>query len=225
MLKTCPKCKNNKDLSEFSTQKKRGKIVPKSRCKSCVREDDNIRYHKYKDKHKERKSKQNKNYQNKHKDIIKEKESIRNKTEIRKNTFKKYRNKNRESANEYLKNYNKQKRKINPVFKISDCIRASINGGFKAKKHLKTSKTQKMLGCSFLELKIYLESKFESWMNWDNHGKYNGELNFGWDIDHIIPLSSAKTEEELIKLNHHTNLQPLCSKINRDIKRGINPLL
>jgi hypothetical protein len=56
-------------------------------------------------------------------------------------------------------------------------------------------------------------------MTWDNYGLYNGELNYGWDVDHIIPLSSVKTEEELIKLNHYTNLQPLCSKINRYIKR------
>lgn len=55
-------------------------------------------------------------------------------------------------------------------------------------------------------------------MSWDNYGKYNGELNFGWDIDHIKPLCLAKTKEEVINLNHYTNLQPLCSKINRDIK-------
>jgi hypothetical protein len=56
-------------------------------------------------------------------------------------------------------------------------------------------------------------------MNWDNYGKYNGELDYGWDIDHIIPLSSATTEEELLKLNHFNNLQPLCSYTNRVIKR------
>jgi hypothetical protein len=59
-------------------------------------------------------------------------------------------------------------------------------------------------------------------MTWDNKGLYNGELNYGWDIDHIIPTSIANTEEELIKLCHYTNLQPLCSKINRDIKKN-NP--
>ena len=56
-------------------------------------------------------------------------------------------------------------------------------------------------------------------MSWDNYGLYNGDLNYGWDVDHIIPLSSANTEEELINLCHYTNLQPLCSHTNRYIKR------
>ena len=55
-------------------------------------------------------------------------------------------------------------------------------------------------------------------MSWDNYGKYNGEFNYGWDIDHIKPISSAKTKEEIIKLNHYTNLRPLCSKENLDKK-------
>ena len=56
-------------------------------------------------------------------------------------------------------------------------------------------------------------------MSWVNKGLYNGQPNFGWDIDHIVPISKADSEIELIKLNHYTNLQPLCSYINRDIKR------
>jgi len=56
-------------------------------------------------------------------------------------------------------------------------------------------------------------------MTWENYGKYNGDADYGWDIDHIIPLSMAKTEEEIIKLCHHTNLQPLCSFTNRVIKK------
>ena len=56
-------------------------------------------------------------------------------------------------------------------------------------------------------------------MNWKNWGKYDGNEKSGWDIDHIIPISSAKTEDDILKLNHYTNLQPLCSYINRYIKR------
>ena len=95
-----------------------------------------------------------------------------------------------------------------------------IRDSFRYKGYKKNSKTATILGCTFEQLKTHLEGEFKDWMNWDNHGLYNGELNYGWDIDHIIPLATAKNEGELIKLNHYTNLQPLCSKINRDIKRG-----
>ena len=55
-------------------------------------------------------------------------------------------------------------------------------------------------------------------MSYDNYGKYNGCFNYGWDIDHIIPISTAVNDQDLLRLNHYTNLQPLCSKMNRDIK-------
>ena len=87
--------------------------------------------------------------------------------------------------------------------------------------HKKKSKSLSTLGCSYEDFKSYIESKFETWMCWDNHGLYNGQLNYGWDLDHIIPLSSAGSEEELIKLSHYSNIQPLCSKINRDVKKNL----
>ena len=58
-------------------------------------------------------------------------------------------------------------------------------------------------------------------MNWDNKGKYKKDTyNYGWDVDHIIPLDTALTEADIVRLNHYTNLRPLCSKVNRDIKRA-----
>ena len=68
--------------------------------------------------------------------------------------------------------------------------------------------------------KEYYQINKENWMNWSNRGLYNGSENYGWDIDHINPISSAEKLEDVIKLNHYTNLQSLCSKINRDIKKN-----
>jgi len=68
--------------------------------------------------------------------------------------------------------------------------------------------SQSILGCSWETFREHIESKFTIEMNWDNHGQ------FGWHLDHIIPLASAKTEDELYKLNHYTNLQPLWWRDN-----------
>ena len=118
-------------------------------------------------------------------------------------------------------NWEKDKIINDPLFRCKKSIMNLIRTSFKRKGLKKSNKTNQILGCTYEEFKVYLESKFLDWMNWDNHGKYNGEMNYGWDIDHIIPISTAKTEDDVIILNHYTNLQLLCSKINRDIKRDL----
>lgn len=135
-------------------------------------------------------------------------------------SYKKWRNSNLESIREYKRKYYNEVTSKDPIKKLKHSIRASIRQSFTDKGFYKTIKTNEILGCSYEEFEEHLESKFEAWMNWENHGKYNGELNYGWDIDHIIPLSSAINKEEIITLSHFTNLQPLCSKVNRCIKRN-----
>lgn len=68
----------------------------------------------------------------------------------------------------------------------------------------------KLLGCTLLEFKKHIETQFEDWMTWDNHGQYT------WHIDHIIPVSSfdLTNEEEVKKCFHYTNLQPLHWEAN-----------
>ena len=72
----------------------------------------------------------------------------------------------------------------------------------------KNNKTFKMVGCTPKFLKEYLEKKFKQGMTWKNHTVH------GWHVDHIIPLSKAKTSEDVEKLMHYTNLQPLWAKDN-----------
>lgn len=48
------------------------------------------------------------------------------------------------------------------------------------------------------------QERFDEYMFWNNHGTY-------WHLDHIIPISWAKSEEEVYKLNHYTNYQPLSA--------------
>ena len=105
------------------------------------------------------------------------------------------------------------------MFKLTCSIRGLINISFRNNGYGKKSKTYEILGITFEEFKTQIESQWEDWMNWNNYGKYNGKENYGWDLDHIIPISSGKCEEDIIRLNHHSNLQPLCSYVNRCVKR------
>lgn len=102
---------------------------------------------------------------------------------------------------EKISRYNKKRMIENPLAKLSCVIRTAIWKSIKQAGFSKKSKTEQIIGCSFSELQIHLQNKFVNGMNWNNHGK--------WHIDHIIPVSSATTEQELLKLNHYTNLQPL----------------
>lgn len=68
------------------------------------------------------------------------------------------------------------------------------------------------LGCTIEELKKYLESKFEPWMDWSNYGQ-SGNV---WNIDHIRPLNSfdLSNPDDLKQACHYTNLQPLSASKN-----------
>jgi hypothetical protein len=101
------------------------------------------------------------------------------------------------------------------ILSVRSCVRMSIKG----KGYSKNTKTYQILGCDKETFMNYIESKWESWMTWENYGLYNGELNYGWDLDHIVPMASGSNYDEIMKLNHYTNFQPLCSKTNRYVKR------
>lgn len=190
-----------------------------------------------------------KQWREKNKELIKQKEKERNSSKERIDWKKEYQEKNKEKFAEYSRNFRKnnpdkireydkkrdkeqrkitrrnsyKKRKQNdPIFRMSENIRRQILLSLQRGGYSKNSKTYQILGCSYDEFKLHLENKFEPWMNWENYGKYNGELNYGWDIDHVMPVSLGNTEDEIINLNHYSNLKPLCSKVNRDLKRN-NP--
>ena len=124
-----------------------------------------------------------------------------------------YYQKNKEKINENLKKYVKKRRKDDILFKLSSNYRSRLSFFYKNSKIKKIQKTNDVFGCSWSELHKHIESKFQDGMSNDNYGD--------WHIDHIIPLISAKNEEELIKLCHYSNLQPLWAKDNRSKKDRI----
>jgi hypothetical protein len=228
MTKICSNCSTEKEIGEFYLD--RGK--PHSQCKECIK----TKTKKYKDNNKEKYQKYFKEYQEKNKEELKEykrKNYLINQEKIRQRTKDYYENNkqecdkktsirnksNRERINELNRIRCKNKRDNDPLYRLSNNIRTAIWSSIKNSGYKKESNTYNILGCSYEYFIIHIERQFESWMTWDNYGKYNGEFRYGWDIDHIIPISSVKNKEEIININHYTNLQPLCSKINREIKK------
>ena len=115
-------------------------------------------------------------------------------------------NNNRDRIRKYMRKYQKERAKKDPIFLLSRRCGGRIRDAFRYKGFGKNTKTAKMLGCSWEQLKDHIENQFVSGMTWEDKHL--------WHIDHIIPVSSAKTIEELERLCHYTNLQPLWAEDN-----------
>jgi hypothetical protein len=96
-----------------------------------------------------------------------------------------------------------KRRAGNPIVRLANSMRRSIRRYLDAGQKGEMSSFE-IIGCSKDDLRKHLESKFKGGMTWQNYGSY-------WHIDHIVPLISAKSPEEVKKLCHWTNLQPLTA--------------
>lgn len=216
-MKSCIKCGEEKDETLF--------VKGKNSCKECEKE--------YKKQHalknKELLKAKSKQYYEKNKESIKLKsknnynknkqkklEYQKSYSEENKDKIKEYKSEyyhlNKDKIRKYKNEYQNRKRKEDPIFRLKYVISRTIRRSLKCKGISKSKRSIEVLGCSVEFFKKYLEDMFDDNMSWENYGTY-------WDIDHIIPLSTANTEEDVLKLNHYTNLQPLESYINRNVKK------
>ena len=121
---------------------------------------------------------------------------------------KKHRDRDRVKQKEYklrnkerLAEKEKIRKQTDPLYKLRKSMSSMISICLKKWGGKKGTKSITIIGIGYEGLRKHFESQFEPWMSWDNYGKYKiGTFNYGWDIDHIIPTSTAKTEEELLKL-------------------------
>lgn len=150
----------------------------------------------YRDTHKE----QRKLYRDTHKEERKIwLENNREKVAKQKSNYEKN---HREERN----NRRRERRKNDNIYHFREGIRNTIRRSFQRRGYVKNSKAEEIVGITMDEFKNYIQNKFQEGMTFDNYGE--------WHLDHIIPLSSAKNEEEVIKLCHYTNFQPLWAKDN-----------
>lgn len=185
------------------------------------RDKERIRVKKYRDSNKEKIAKSDKLYNETKRDkeavkarnkALREKYLLDNAEYIKnKKDAKKRENEIKKIAFNKNNNIRIKERRINDsLFRMKDTLRARTRKAFRNKYNKKNTNSE-LLGISYESLYTYIESMFTEGMSWDLFGKHI-------HIDHIIPLASASTEDELIKLCHYTNLQPLWAEDN--IRKG-----
>jgi hypothetical protein len=197
--KICSKCKEEKEVCEFNKDSVR-KDGLRGECKSCRK----IIKKKYYDENQIKILEKKKNFYENNKEYLKQKslEYHYNNVKKIKERKKQYYQNNKYKFNEY----NKIKYQTNVLYKIGKLARRRVYD-YIFKNNIKIEKTFDIVGCTPEFLKEHLETQFKNGMSWENQGQ--------WHIDHIIPLSSAKTEEEVYQLCYYTNLQPLWAKDNQ----------
>jgi hypothetical protein len=93
------------------------------------------------------------------------------------------------------------------------------------------NKIEELLGYNRQEFVKHIESQFEPWMNWDNHGRNPTLENPKWQLDHVIPKSSFNyvsiEDEDFKRCWSLENLKPIGAFLNliksdKGLRRGIN---
>ena len=234
-MKTCTLCKTEKPIIEFGVMS-RAPDGRQSRCKPCLREKGKDYYGRNKEKmnadskryrennkdrvnsylkewnanNKEYVSADRKKYYAENNALIKAKRAEARKLNAPKRAAdnRKWKAANREKVNSNNRAYVRQKYRSDPLFALAMTCRRRLLQAFAKKGFSKGSSTEQLLGCDMATLREHLEKNFLQDMTWENRGFY------GWHVDHILPLASAKTVEELESLCQYTNLQPLWAADN-----------
>lgn len=232
--RNCKTCNAIKDTCEFYWNKHLARWS--TSCKMCISKQNKELYIRQRENIKIKV----RTYRAKNLDIVKEKSIIyHNRPEI-KELRKKYRDNNRELIRRKEREWRtnnpeearERARKKNKVqrAKLSNRIRSNIS---RLVNHALHNANSSKLGRSCLkhlpytidQLKQHLESQFESWMTWENWGKYNSKIwndndskTWTWQIDHIIPQSlliyTNMEEDNFQKSWALENLRPYSAKHN-----------
>lgn len=117
-----------------------------------------------------------------------------------------HRKANRDVCNARSTAWIKRTANIDPLFRLKLNVRALIGVKIRQMGYTKRSSTTQILGCDWEFFKSHIERQFLRGMTWDNRSD--------WHLDHIRPMSEASSEEEVLALNHFTNLRPIWAKDN-----------
>jgi hypothetical protein len=199
-MKVCAKCKEKKDYIAFSKARNRPDGCY-NYCKECKAKDDKRHYCPIKSK----------KYRLENKERYKanwDKWSSKNREELNKKKLEYY-HLNKKEINRKVLIRTTARLKSDSLFRFKTRVRGLIRDSFRRSfnnKFKKSKKTEDILCCTVGFFTGYISSKLSEGMSFENYGK--------WHLDHIIPLSMANNEEDVIRLNHYTNIQPLWAEDN-----------
>lgn len=230
-MKTCSKCSVAKPETDFSPA--RG--IRAAICKQCAATQAQVRYHALPEQKKALLKLRNAKWRrtNPEKVTASRRKWERNNRETKARRSREYRCKNRprlrvEARARYYANRERyikacvararERYRCDPMFRILHTLRNRPLQYLKGQ--TKSDSTRKLLGCSPEELRIYLESKFEPGMTWENHGRGPDK----WHIDHIIPCATfdLSKREHQRRCFHFSNLRPLWETDN--LRKGAKVL-
>lgn len=200
--KICSCCKVKKPLDDYYEVKRKAPLVRKIKtdnrkamCKQCYKD----RAAKWSTENKDKRKEISKKYEDKNREIKREKSKIYSRQDHVKARVKEWLADNSVA-------YQKNRRALDSLYAFKIRTRNLIRKAFDRNGFTKRSKSNKILGCSWEDLVKHIERQFTTGMSWDNRSE--------WHIDHIIPLATASCEDDIIRLNHFTNLRPLWAEDN-----------
>jgi hypothetical protein len=120
----------------------------------------------------------------------------------------------KQNNKEKLLDAEKQRRATNIKFKLAANLRRRLREIFARKGYTKKSRSYEILGCDYETFLAHIEKQFLPGMSWDNFGE--------WELDHIYPVAKASTKQEIVMLNHFTNIQPMWGYYNK-LKQDLLP--
>ena len=153
---------------------------------------------------------------NKEEILDKQHQSYRDNRDVILARKKDYAKRHKGQLKDYHTRYVYSRRKNDDIFHLKSQIRHLINQSFRRRGIQKKGKTEEIIGCDFETFNKHLLETYKRnyGVEWDGIEKVH--------VDHIVPLSTANTEEEIFKLCHYTNLQLLKAKDNLDKKDKLN---
>lgn len=118
---------------------------------------------------------------------------------------------------ERIKKRHAERQASDQIYQLKRRMRSRIRQIFCKMGKQKNCKTENIVGCSWEQFYTHIERQFTKGMSWDRLDEIH--------IDHIIPLATAQTTDDIIRLNHFTNLRPLWAKDNLRKNRKVQHLL